>query len=280
MEFYFKTKLQSGETLRFREMNFKEYKNIQKVCIYDDLNIFKEYTDQVIEKLCLDLLPDNLNLVDKFLILAKIRSYSVSSEKSLMSIVNDRETRFKVSIKSVTSEIEDILDSVDRVIHIENYPISKVNITIPHTKNVADFITSFESSDGERINKDTDIIFDLFPLDIKNRLQKHIDGIVDKIESKTLFSLVNKNGESEDVKFILNENYIYDLIKFFWKDDLMSIYKGIVDMKTVMNISFKELEYMTPAEKSLYINIYNKNKEEEMERELEKNSKSSPYNPR
>lgn len=252
-------------------MNLIQYKAIQKTCIEESIEVFKEFTDRVIYELCLDTIPDNLSVLDKMIILLNIRKYSVSSDKHYISYKDGKQIKVIVPIDTVLQKILTHLSSIETEFVIEDYPITKIFCKVCEGEEPTDFIDSFEIN-GEIINENIVEIFELIPTNIKIRFDEFLAENLGKCNNIELFTLHSKEGEEIRIEFNMNQNYIYDLIRFFWKDDLLSLYKTILDMKTYMNISFNELEYMTLSEMNLYINMYNENKENEANKSKGRNN--------
>ena len=269
MDYIYKVKVSGNRELFFRELTLEEYKNLQKICVESDLQIFKTFVDQMIPKLCSSNCED-LNLIDIFNILLSIRMYSVLDEKGFTTYVNGKAGTLSINIQnlidSVSNEYDKSSDTKYTHIDIDDFELAdSVLIDIFDSNRIVSF------KKGESVYEVSKDIEDFIPISIKNEIDYKVYDCVNKFSDIVLLELVDETGKNIIIKFKLNEDFVYDFCRVIMKDDLKSFYQNIYDLKAHANIGFNEHKYMTYSEMMLYINLFNKQQEKEQQKSNNKN---------
>jgi hypothetical protein len=264
MNYFYKVKLTENKTLKFRELTVDDYKNLQKVCVESDINLFKDYTKILIDELCIEELP-HLNLIDIFIILLSIRSYSVSDERTFTSWKDGVEGKIKINLIDIINKVYSKYQSIsdEYIIEVEDFIADKVVIDALDRDNC---IKYFIGDHGKKIPYTSDMK-EYIPLYVESQIDDVMDSIEKDYASIILFTLYTKDNQWKNINFSLEENYIYDMIKIFLKDDLMSLYKNLYDLKIKIGISFEEHKCITMPEFVLYTQLFNEEQERQDEAE-------------
>jgi hypothetical protein len=267
MEYFYKVNITDGREVHLKEMNLEQYKNLQKICIESDFDNFKSYISTMINNLMVEK-DYNLNLLDIYIITLNIRKYSVSDEKVFNTFKGGKKTILKVSMDVL---VDPILNKYD-LMRYETYELDFDDFiadkVVLKPYDCDSYIDSF-IVDGKKMelnsNKD---IKDILPLPVKNKIDNYFKNILSEY-NLTLFTLTGENGVENDIKFEMNERFIYDFLRIIIKDDLKTLYRNLYDVKTNLGIGFDEHPYITLSELEMYISMYN------IEQEKEQNKNNS-----
>jgi hypothetical protein len=261
MEYFYKINITDGREVHLKEMNLEQYKNLQKICIESDFDNFKSYITTMINNLMVEK-DYNLNLLDIYIITLNIRKYSVSDEKVFNTYKEGKKTILKVSMDVLVDPIlnkYDLMKYETYELDFDDFIADKV-VLKPY--DCDSYIDSF-IVDGKKMelnsNKD---IKDILPLPVKNKIDNYFKNILSEY-NLTLFSLTNEEGVESNIKFEMNERFIYDFLRIIIKDDLKTLYRNLYDVKTNLGIGFDEHPYITLSELEMYISMYNIDQEKE-----------------
>jgi hypothetical protein len=267
MNYIYKVNVSGGRELYFREMTLKEYKNLQKICLETDLELFKVFVHNMISGLCSQECKD-LNIIDIYNILLNIRMYSISDEKSFTTYIGGKSGIVKVNVEDIINKVIDVYcvysdNNKYAKIDIEDFEIAdSVLVDIFNDNQIKGFIKNDITYDDFDDNID-----DFIPISVKKQIDNKTYGMVDSFSNIELFELINEEGDKNIITFDLNKNYVYDFCRAFLKEDLKSLYQDIYDMKMHLNIGLNEHEYMTLSEVGIYINLFNKDQEKQNQKD-------------
>lgn len=264
MEYFYKVKLTNNKEVKLKELNLEQYKNLQKICIEDDVLIFRDYTKLMIEELIIgDFNFSEFNIVDIFILLLSIRIYSISDEKGFRSRKDGKDILFKVKLDEIIDKILEIVDdtSVRREVIIDNFVADTVIIDILKGDNS---VLAFKKEGKVIYEPKDDDISDFLPICVKNKIDESIGDIKKKYNIE-LFELVDKNDRNMKINFELSESFIYNFLKVIYKDDLKSLYSNLYGMKKAVGIGFEEHKNITLNEFTMYIEMFNRDQENERE---------------
>jgi hypothetical protein len=122
MNYIYKVNVSGGRELYFREMTLKEYKNLQKICLETDLELFKVFVHNMISGLCSQECKD-LNIIDIYNILLNIRMYSISDEKSFTTYIGGKSGIVKVNVEDIINKVIDVY-----CVYSDNNKYAKIDI--------------------------------------------------------------------------------------------------------------------------------------------------------
>lgn len=271
MNYIYKINISGDRVLYFRELNLEEYKNLQKVCIESDIDIFKRFSSHMINELCVEGDCSNLNMIDIYVILLHIRIYSVSDVKEFNTYINEKQCVVKIKVQDLVFKVLEHYNkySTDKYLKVNliDFPIAdQVLIDIFNDELVRGFIK------GDVIYDDFgDNIDDLIPMSVKIQIDDQTKSIINSFCGIELFRLTDKDGRINIFNFDLNEEYIYNFCKVIFKDNLKSVYENMLDLKRNVNINFDEHKHMTLNEMGMYINMFNKKQESEKNKQPQNN---------
>lgn len=259
MDNFFRVELLNNKEYYFRELTLKEYKNLQKMCVEDDMYLFIKYSDMLLEKLCVDGDISELNIFDKFIALLMIRYYSVSDEKHFITYFKGKSAKMPVKLERIVNRVYEELSSLDNIhnLPMDDFLADSIDIDV---FDIDSPIKSFNN--GNKKIPYTEEMEDLIPLNIHNRISEFIDEKFENINELELFHITSKDGHLTNVYFSTNYIQLYQLIKLFLKDDLAGLYQNLYDLKSKIKISFDEHDYITYSEYEVYISLFNSEQEE------------------
>ncbi len=270
MDYFYKVVISGDRELLFRELSLEEYKNLQKMCLDDDLDVFKKFVDNMISGVCLNDCCD-LNSIDIYNILLNIRMYSVSDDKSFKTYINGTPGNLKVDIQNIIDLVLDIYSlysSSDYIsVDIDDFGLAdSVLVDIFNGNKIKGFVKNGDIYSG--FDEDVE---NLIPISIKNQIDYRIKDVVDIFSEIELFELEDESGLKNTINFNLDGDFIYQICRVFLKDDLKSLYQDIYDLKAHLNIGFNEHKYITVSEMGIYVNLFNKNQEKQNQSQKSKN---------
>ena len=267
MDYIYKVNISGGRELYFRELTLKEYKNLQKICLETDLELFKVFVHNMISELCSQECKD-LNIIDIYNILLNIRMYSISDEKPFTTHIDGKSGIIRVNVEDLITKVLDVYsvysDNSKYVkIGVEDFEIAdSILVDIFNDNQIKGFIKN-----GNKYDDFDDNIDAFIPINVKKQIDDKTYGMVDSFSNIELFELINEDGSKNKITFDLNKNYVYDFCKAFLREDLKSVYQDIYDMKMHLNIGLDEHDYMTLSEVGIYITLFNKDQEKQNQKD-------------
>jgi len=259
MKYFHKVQITKHREVYLNELTFDDYKNLQKICIEDDLELFHTYLKKLIGSLSVEPISD-LNLIDMFLIALSIRSYSVDNAKVMYTYFDGNKHKLSLNVSSMANKVYSTYTNLqkDSVVDIDDFMIQQVYINPVDPENSIDY---FILSNGDKLDYCYDI-YENLPIKIKTSVDKHINKVGENYSNLELFRVTDDTDTTYVIKFDIEFENIMGIIRIIFRDDLTSLYKNIFDMKTKMNISLTEHNSMTYNEYMLYIKMFNKEQEE------------------
>lgn len=267
MDYFHKVYL-SDKTLKFREINFEEYKNLQKICVESDIDLFKDYILKLLTQLSIDEIDVyNLNLIELFYIVLDVRKYSISDEKYFVTHINGKAGNIKKSVDDFISPVMEKYDNYvdDGLVYIElsDYIAEGVYIDPFAAGNmVKSFIV-----DGKEISNDSRDILNFLPISVKNQIDDNIKKIYDDFNTIQLLSLIDENGKEVKINFEISEYFILTFLRSFLKQNLKDLYDNIYNLKRHMNVGFDEHKHLTLNEVEMYVSMFNKDIQKQNEKQ-------------
>jgi len=269
MQYFYTVKITNNRELNFVELSLDQYKNLQKICIESDFNKFKEYINKLIIELCVDDINFELNLIDIFIIILKIRLYSISDEKNLISYDKNKKGIKTIYLEDLINKVYDKYDELNDDTYsltLDDYIVDEVIINpfdIDHS------IVAFRKDNN--IIPYTSDMYELLPVNIINDIYSYINYILDKYKDVILFTLCDEHGNKNNILFELEEKFVYDFLRIILREDLKELYKNLYDIKRNLKINFDEHKNLTYSEMELYITMFN-----EEQKKLEDENNDTP----
>lgn len=260
-----KITLTGGDVVKFRELSLEEYLNLQKTCIEEDIEVFKDFITVLLDDV-VDELPKNMTVIDLYHICLELIKTSITDEKRF-SIRKDGEYMscgFPVDkfLQPVLERYAQIVGNMPVVIPIEDYIISEITYN-PFVMglNVVGF-----KKDGVYQENTSPQLQDYFPVHVSNKISEVYNNYDEIFKDIHFFQTETDSGSKVNVGFSIDVDCIYGLLKILFKQDLKGLYKNIYDAKRRMNINFNEHKHITYREFELYISMYNKEVQDEQDR--------------
>ena len=267
MDYFYKVKLTNDKEVKLKELNLEQYKNLQKICIEDDISIFQDYIKVMLDELVIgDFDFDSCNIIDIYVLLLSVRIYSISDEKSFRTRISGKDGFINVNLEELIDKVMGVVEDTSiKEVQLEDFVVDSVVVDIFKGNNG---IVAFKKG-NETIDNFGEDIDSLLPIHVKNKIDESVGDIKNKYRVK-LFELIDKNDKKMEITFELEESFIYNFLKVIYKDDLKSLYSNLYNVKKAIGIGFDEHKHMTLNEFEMYIGMFNK--DQEKEREAQENS--------
>jgi hypothetical protein len=267
--YYFKVYVPSlGRRVSFREINIRDWININKSIINNDYGEVVECFDLIIKECCLET-GILFTLLDKVVVLLAIRAYSISNFCDIKIRDKDEDKEFEHKL-----EINGLLDSLLRLpiehkkavtvneVTIEYgiplYPVKDANVV-----SVADYIHCIKKDDQVLIDNtssrdEMQAIVDNLDMDMFNEVTKYAKELNHTFQENPLYiirSPYNQTRELISQKMLLDFT-MYDLLKMLFTENLHNLYRSIYTFNQQLNISPEYTERLIPVEKDLLWGYY------------------------
>jgi hypothetical protein len=250
-------------TVHLTELYFTEYKQLVKVITNDNNNLIAEAFEDIIKNHCIEDVS-NCTFLDKLLILLTIRSICISPvlELAITCPVTEQPFDCSIDVSSIISSIEGIQQCQDKKTYFNTLHVTyRPPVDLFITKNIEALETVVYAL--EKDNLPAAVL-----KDARNFI-KDLSSKLDNIELLTIKSPYTSNTPPITLTANVFNNSVIEFLKILYKRDLMSVYRHEYFLSTNLNINHTALMSITPAEASLYTNLFN-----EEQREKEKNRKS------
>jgi hypothetical protein len=276
MKFLFPITIKSlDEILYFREFNFLEYKELQKVLLNNRFDAFNEYLTGLIEELCReDIDATELTFIERVKILLIICSYCVDQDKFLNTYEDGKKIKVDFNVYTVLDYFD--IDIEDKTFNFKNFSIvlGNLNSTYSDKLGIFDFIQSVTILDTEYKYSDLDreVVNKLIDTLTSSEYFELEDYISDLVEENTheIFILKNEDGEESELVFVYDKKSIFSLLSLLLKDNLSIIYKETFNINQIMNVSLDDLNHLTQREAKIFIQLHNKRMDDENKKEESK----------
>lgn len=274
IDYFYTVELINGRSVRFRELNFLEFKNMQKFFLLDDVGGIEENFLNMLNDLSLDGDLGDLSLYEVLLLALKIRVNNISGEYSIKTHESGESVVKTVDLHDVVSRIEGVFDKIDLYVDLNEHELIKgVELSLSNDTGIEYFIVNLNGEES-KVGFDREI-YENMPYLIKSKVDQRLDGISNMFSNTVLFDYVGKDGKKSEFCVFSDKDYIYRLIRGLLKHDLKSLYQTMLNIKKHLGIGFDEMRYITYNEKDLYVAMFNEQKQRERERQNEQNPKNS-----
>ena len=256
-----------GKNLRIKckELDFISYKNLTKTIYNNQPEDINTYIDQVLKDLIVNADVNDLDIIDKFIILGHVRDVAISGEFALSVTCEKTEKEYSINV-----DLPALIERLNKVDLKKEYQSTSsgitVNFQLPKSFNATELsdavsacLHSVRSKSGNEIQipdyADRTKLLDKLPVKVLSEFEKFLKQQSEILNDAPLF--VYKSPFAEDT--IVNEYRIsffdtsmLDLLKLLFQEDLMQMYEFEYDIYNicrlpydfVKNSSFSELQVM------------------------------------
>ena len=103
MDYIIPVNITDNNVIYIREITLYEYIQLQKICIASDMNTFMLYIDKFISEI--SNYNDNLNIIDKVIILLSIYKINMSQHKEFNSYKNGNKIIVNIYLDDIINDI-------------------------------------------------------------------------------------------------------------------------------------------------------------------------------
>ena len=280
MGFTFNVKLPgfNNRVFRSRELSGALYRDVVKSLYNADDSAFIECLNNTCEYIIPGILQEDINVVDKLLLLINARAVCVSPDLKLSVTCFATKKQFNYTCK--LDELYNRLEALNytRVIEIEDFKITHSIIKAQHETyffnaevnkeqlpyyQIASSVDSICIKDicaefkGLSINERLKIIENL-PVSISSAILKSLQDIEIKLAGQKLLYIKSPFADSVSVDMPVSTdvNALLQICKFIFTDDLTNLYKLLFNLVNYSGFTAEYLDSITPAEQMLYWSYY------------------------
>ena len=280
-----------------KEITSKLYRDLVKSLYNNDTTEFLQHLSYIIEYVYPGIIQEDLNVVDKVLILLHTRGICINPDLKLKAKCPQTSKEFEctVRIEDLISKLEDI--NYTRVVSHENIQIFH---TVAKVKDELQFIDITEekffsaqlasSIDSITVNQET-LLFKEFtfeerlevvekiPLVLAAKIYESITQVEDGLSQIKLLTVRSPfTGEYiVDLPVSTNVKILLEFCKLIFNDDLGNLYRITFNLVNKGHFTPDYVEQITPAEQLLYWNylVQQSQKEQEAYDSAQKGNDSS-----
>lgn len=264
------------ESWLFKPITTAIQKDISQIILQDNAELLYEFLTELIQMCVENKHKQNiykLSMLDKFIILLKLRCVSIGQSIDLNLTEEDK--LYKI-VHSCSYTLQQAIQALKTISSLTiKHDIIEIICNIP--------LICFEKYIYKTINSETDISIDslyiyfIRNIKINNRCIEFKDlaiedqrQIINQLPSSTLskvhiyiHNIINsiKNivlykTHNFTLRFNIFSMIYFDYIKLIFQEDLFKIYYDIYILNKTINMSSEYIENITPIERDLYISIY------------------------
>lgn len=258
------------EGYTFSALNYIEYKELQQSLNLNSNEEIDIYINNLLQKKCEESINiNNISFAEKTVLFLHLMAISVVFDKTLQ---DHRENKvFNVSLS--LNEFIKAYNIKNKILSYKNFVIELFPLSNSgeFKDNISQYIKTIDIGNitiNFRDLNDTEVeeVLSSFSGDFVKFLKDEIEIYI-KESCYDIFNITTKEDENMICSNILNKSYIIDIIKFLFKEDLMSIYKNIYNITRKLGFKFSDFYNITQSEMDIFINLYNE--------EVEKNSQNN-----
>jgi hypothetical protein len=278
LSFYYTAYIPSLQrTLKLKELTFKEYKSIVKTITNNNNALIEVAFNELIEKTT-DQKHEVFTFLDKLLILLTIRSVCILSDIELIVTSPETEKTYNVNyrIYDIIQKLITLdLTGYDTIIKTYN-SVLEVTFGIPNNlfidkTNESLFTTIRQIKINDNIIPlERGEIIERLPVNVFKDAKNFLTELESKINSINLMTVVTPDASPDsslEVPLTLVENSVLEFLKLCYKRELISIYELEYILTSKLRLPYNVVHESTPAELMLYINFYNKEKNEQQKQQ-------------
>lgn len=280
-----------------KEITSKLYRDLVKSLYNNDTTEFLQHLSYIIEYVYPGIIQEDLNVVDKVLILLHTRGICINPDLKLKAKCPKTEKEFECTVR-----IEDLITRLEetnytRVVVHENVQITHTVVKVKDELQFIDiseerfFSTQLASSiDSIMVNKDCLLFKDLtleerldvvekLPLMLAAKIYESITAVEEDLSRVKLLTVRSPfTGDYiVDLPVSTNVKVLLEFCKLIFNDDLGNLYKITFNLVNKGHFTPDYVEQITPAEQLLYWNylVQQSQKEQEAYDAAQKGNNSS-----
>ena len=283
---------QSNQTVDILEFFYSEYKHLNKILLNNDDRVIISFFDNLLRNKCTGINVQSLCFIDKLIILLTMRSICISPEIELTVTCPITNKPFNYVLQTT-----DVINALQKINLPENLKtVTKtykngsliVSLALPTALSLQDSDNELISSvihnitlNGTDItDKKTDVQNHL-PIEILQDIKEYvtaINTILHDIEIVNIISPFAPNTGFIKVPLNIFNNSVLEFLKICFKRGLYSLYELEYFLTKHLNLDNATIISATPAELSIYINLYRDEKQQE-EKNHKDNKDLNPLHP-
>jgi len=266
------------KTVRLTELPYSYFKQLVKIITNDDNKLISSAFDDVIKQHCLDDVS-HCNAFDKVLILLTIRAVCVSPVLELVISCPDTKESYNCNVE--ISDLKTKIENIGTLTNVKTYDLLSLRYDVPRDFYITDDSDTIQTvvrsiTINNQTTYDVEPIIDKLPASILRDAKEFLENIEERLTDTELLVFTSPYSASADPIIItanIFNNSILELLKICFKRDLMSIYEHEYFLMNQFRLQHETFDRITPAEISIYINLY---KEEVKEREKAEKKENIP----
>ena len=266
------------KTVQIKELYFNRYKHLVKNITNDNDEIIASFFDSLLADLCQEgenVL--NYSFLDKLIILLTVRSVCISPEIELTGTCPETKSNFNfvVKISDMIQKLQnlDLPEDVFAVTKTYSDGSLVIELGMPNILSIKavdltilDTVIRKIKLNGEDITSTKDQIIDHLPAGVLKDINDYINYFSNKLSDISLLTVQSpfaSVGKAIEIPLNLFSNSIIEFLKICFKRSLMSLYELEYFFLNRLNIEYELVKNSTPAELTIYINLFREEKKEE-----------------
>ena len=261
-----------------REINGALYRTIVKSLYNADDTAFIQCINNAIEYIIPGILQEDINVVDKLLLLINTRTICVSPDLKLRVTcpVTKKEFNYTCRLDEIYEQLEKL--EYTRTITVENIEVTHSIIKAQHeavffdAKNNEALLPFYQlASAVDKIVIDGNTILfkgiplesrvqiiESLPLSVSQALFVSLNEVESSLADKKLLYVISPMSGQPAVNMPVstNVNSLLRVCKFIFTDDLTNLYRMVFNLVNYVGFSADYLDNIAPAEQLLYWSYY------------------------
>lgn len=286
----------ADKTVWVREINSKVYRELVKSLFNNDDSSFILHTNKVIEQICPSLVQNDLNIVDKLILLVNARSVCVNPDLKVQTVCPITKKEFEYNI-----QLDTIFNTLTKI-QYKNV-VTHNNVTIECSIVKAKDEMFFLEKDREKLflyqvassidkihAKEKSIDFSTLTMQqritVIESLPSHVavgvlNSIVEvekELNKNFLVRIPSPYADCTAVEIALSTDLgmILQFSRLLFTDDLSNLYRLIFNLVEKVGFSGEYVDSITPAEMFLYWSFFlQKAEQEAKQHEMSKSNGTS-----
>lgn len=283
--FTYPIKLPSGDILRYREITYRDYKDVVKLVMNDDNDGIAMWMDTFINEYRVGDSPVPLTLVEKFIIVVTMRIICIGPVVTLKYFHDNKSYTIKTDLDKIVTQLtntdykqQHVKVTFDDITTITLSP--PIDLYNPHV-DVADLLSQIDIDGRKTI--DTTVIshekrvklFDLVAGDVNKSIETLSNQLKQQFDDIIL--LYHKNPFTPDIEA---EKTVFDpfgtkpflFIKTIFSENFGDFLEDSYQVMTKTKLDLNYLDQVSPSEARYYIQLY----QEEIEKQNKSRQEGSP----
>jgi hypothetical protein len=270
LDFLYPVSITRDRKVLCKEITNKHLITIQKYIETNDNELLSNHFENLIHDVSVNY--QNLNLLDKFLILINIRKNCLGNS---IDVLSSDGTKNSISLTYVS---DNILNNYKHKKVTENFNKIKLTCTFPvkisHYDNFYDNISIVEI-DNEKIflgdlkSNISEEILENVPFELIKKVKRKANLL--KQKTINLFEIIN-DKKPVSYPFNFKSSEIFELLKLSFTNNLKNLYYNQFVMSSKLNVPPSDYNSMTPGESKILI----KHLIDELEKQNKKSDQGAP----